>query len=407
MRKILITVVLIATLGVCLVPIGVSADVSDPVGTSASTFYLDTSTGGEVLVNLGIENVTDHPVVVKVENWYNYTYPSSDQSWIDPEWCVEIEPNEATLPVGGQMIANILYDIPEDAEEIKYITWIRVDVAGWQKPITVIIRKGAASEAVEFSVYPAYYRLLADTYGAHVTVGSYHGENQLTVKNKAKNELSAYALIEDRGEPLILDEDSSIKRYVYEGTTTRAKANRLIDTGADFIGTWVDEGWKVTNLDTGATGYVTGVSSDTELVLDGNIMNVSGSRYKLEEVGTTYENISLTEAQAWFSTSYTETDPLLVSGKSEKKLIWSLDIPNDVENGHYVLAMRVKALDYSQNTVKVNYVVWVLVDVYRTPRSGVDWQVVVLGILGASLFAVIVGPPAVRRIRKYTQSEKE
>lgn len=206
MKKLTI-IVLILVLSICLVPSSSLAE-GDPVGVSSSIFYLDTENGGEVLINLAIENKLNESIEVEVSDWHDYTYPDSTQQWINPKWLVSVEPNTFDLPVGGQGIANILFDIPEDADEVKYITWIKVTVGGWQKPVTVIIRKGEASEAIDFSVSPSYFKILVQR-GTGTT--QYINWSPIVVKNKCKNEILTYASAEDRTEPLEITAGSSIQ----------------------------------------------------------------------------------------------------------------------------------------------------------------------------------------------------
>lgn len=212
MRKKVVILIIVMLLGACLAPFAIASNTCfaediDPVGVNSATFYVNTENGGDVLVTLAVENHQSEPIDVEFSDWSKYTYPDSTQTWIEPEWLVSIDPSSITLPVGGQTIANVLYHIPEDAAEIKYITWVKVKVGEWQKPITIIIRKGEAIEEVDFAVSPSYFKVSVKT-GATKT---YSNWQDIMVINKAGSELLAYATAERKDAPLEITAESSIK----------------------------------------------------------------------------------------------------------------------------------------------------------------------------------------------------
>lgn len=315
--KLIFLVIALVLVGL-LLPIGSVQAISDPIGVSSTIFYIDTKEGGEALIKLGVDNVTTEPIEVKVSLWNKFTYPDTGTQWIDSSWCSSISPDTQILPVGGGMISNIQFSIPADAPEVKYITWIKVAVGGFEKPITVIIRKGAAIQKIDFSVGPAYYRMLADRYPAHIDVDGLGGTNPIGVRNKSSVPLSVYAIAEKANEDITITESSSIEH--------------------------------------------------TE-----------------EEVGTVYESISAETAQDWFSTDYTLDSPLSVDGFNRADLTWSLDIPDSVANGHYVLGVRIAPAEGGSGLIVTNYLVLVLVDVQREHGGGWlgnNWMYLVAGLAG-------------------------
>lgn len=330
MRKKIAILIVVILIGVGLTPFAISSNAcfadEDSVGTNASTFYLNTENGGELLINLVIENRLNRPIDVDIANWHNYAHPDETQTWIEPEWLKSITPESITLPIGGQTIANIVYDIPEEAPEVKYITWIKIDTQDWEKPITVIIRKGEAAKDIEFAVSPSYFKVSVKT-GATKT---YTNWQDITVINKCGSELLAYPIAEGKVEPLEITASSSIK-------------------------------------------------------------------HTSEEVGTVYQNIPTKQAQEWFDTNHTKDNPLAVGANSRKGLPWGLEIPNDIKNGHYVFGIRIASANEKANSININYVVWVLLDIDRTKSNSSlpSWLWIFLGLGGG-----IVGVIAITEVRR-------
>jgi len=316
-NKVMIITLAILFITIELIPLKVSADISDPIGTSQNIFYIDTKTGGESVITLTIDNLLDQSVPIEVVNWYDYTNMGEGETSINPEWVTDIDPDYQTVPNDGAMTSNITINIPDDAEEVKYKSWIKVkvydypDIGGyWEKPITVIIRKGKAIQEVEFGVTPSYYRMLANTSSAYISVDS-TDDIPLTINNKSGIGVNYCATAEARSSDIIVDANSSIK------------------------------------------------VSDTDINTYATIDKNTG------DWTIAYKAIKDDEAKSWFSTAYTWDNPLYVEARTKGNLVWSLKIPDSLDNGHYVFGVRVAPLESSGNNVVTNYVVWILLDVDR------------------------------------------
>jgi len=354
MKRRIIILATIIIISLCLTPFAISsgacfADIVDPVGVSSSLFNINTENGGETVITLTISNKLNEELNIKVSLWNDYTNMGEGETNINPDWVKSISPSEQLVPAKGGMTTNITFDIPIQAEELKYKTWLKVKVLDypeeggyWEKPITVIIRKGEAAEEIDFGVTPAYYRLLVNSKDAHITVDQ-SGSNQYTnftpivVKNKCGTTIEVYANAEDRNKDLVIDDTSAIK-------------------------------------------------------------------HTISEVGTVYKHINEDTAKSWFSSPYTMESPLLVSSQQKGNLTWSLDIPDNIVDGHYVFGVRVAPTENAGNTININYMVWILLDVERGNTSdniSISWWIAI-GIVGTILAIYIV-----QKVRYRINEEEE
>ncbi len=212
MKKLLPLVVMMF-LAIWAFPIIPVSAIEDPIGVNSSLFHVDTEQGGELVVNIAIENKLGSQIEVTVSSWYNYTYPDEGESWIEPSWVTNIIPSTQILPIGGQMITNVQFTIPADANETQYKTWIKIAVGGWEKPITVVIRKGRAIQVIDFSVSPSYYRMSVVGFPAHIDVvdASDNQSPPIGVKSKCGMMIGAYATAESPDKSIEITESSSIK----------------------------------------------------------------------------------------------------------------------------------------------------------------------------------------------------
>jgi len=342
-----ITIVILATiLVVCLFPVGVLADIEDPIGVNTDAFYINTENGGEAVITLSITNKLEKGINIEVSDWHDYTSTGEKETSVNPEWITSISPDSQLVPQNGAMTTNIVFNIPEEAEEVRYKTWLKIKVLDypqeggyWEKPITVIIRKGQAIDEVDFSVTPAYYRMSVNEYNAHITVDT-SGSNEFTsytpikVRNKCGIDVSAYATAEDKGSPLVISETSAID-------------------------------------------------------------------HTASEIGLAYENISTLTAQEWFSTPYTKDNPLVVNPQRTESLEWSINIPDDLENGHYVFGVRIASTNNADNMVNINYVIWMLLDVERGSQQLSTFWWVVIGTI-----VILTGIYVMRKVKeRYWEGE--
>jgi hypothetical protein len=283
--SLLLVAILVAIL---IVPVLSVSAIDDPVGVNSSLFYIDTKEGGEAVINLTIENKTSGEIEVKISSWWNYTHPDADEEWIDPLWVTAIIPQVQVLPVKGQMISNIQFTVPADAAEVRYKTWIRVAVNGWEKPITVVIRKGKAIAVIDFAVSPFFHRMSVTGYPGYIDMTTIEaGDLQpiIWVRNKSSISLAAYATAESPDKDIEITQDSSIT-------------------------------------------------------------------HTAEEVGTIYKVVPTAQSQEWFQTQYTLESPLPVKGYDTGLLYWSLSVPDEVVDGHYAMGVRVQLTESSSMLVK-------------------------------------------------------
>ena len=333
-------IMVMALIGISLLPITSFAEENDPFNVNTSVFWADfPSSGGTTYIDIYVQNVSSEAENISVSLWDKYTYPDGGSEWIDPSWITSITPNSLILQPGQNALFSVGITLDGNVnEDCSYITWIKVtDGVRLEKPITVWIRKGKAVPAYDFSL----------------TVGSHYF---LTV-NGGPN---AHMMVDDPND----------KKNTPIGIRSKSTTNTRF--------------WAA----------VESPSYDDKVTQD-RVNDPTSSLFygKFNEVGNNYIALSEEEANEWLKIGtsdnwITKDNPLQLKPYAVGYLPWSLTIPDDTPNGHYWLWIHVMPAEAPGQSISIDYISKMYITVDRTSLSGKgfwsshSYVAVMLGTIG-------------------------
>lgn len=265
--------------------VGTVLGADDPFLVNYSAWTLDYPVSGSQSITLIVTNTSGTTQDIVVSSWWDfYEYSDPSYSWIDPSWCTRINPSTQTLLPGETMVSNVEFTLPSNAPDAKWITWIKVSGGGLDKPVVVALRKGTAIPMYDYAISPGDYLLEVTGYGASAMVSDPIDTKAppITVKNKSNTTGLFMALLTDCPQQ------------------------------------------------TGSPKGITKISPDSAL------------QHTPDEVGLELTNITAEEAGDWISFSATADAPLEVGPKLSKMINWSLNIPDSLPNGNYLMLVKIK-----------------------------------------------------------------
>lgn len=347
-------VVLLALL-VCLIPVTVQAE-NDPFNVNSSLFWADfpSSDGGIGYVDIYVQNTQRVSQTITVSPWIQYTYPDAEATggWIKPEWIPSITPNELLLSPSQSALFSVCFQLPADAPEKVFKTWIKVSNGEVNKPITVWVRKGAAVPTYSFGLTAGSgaYLCKVKGYGAEAVIDNPLNETvgPIGIRSKCSATTKFQAVIE---EPAEVDEVTGEVRHNDAITQARVDDSR----SAIFYG-------------------------------------------KQEEVGNVYQGLDVDTASEWLKigddrTPCTLANPLIVEPYATAYIPWSLTIPDDVPNGCYWVWVHIKAAgptNVGATGIGIDYMSKIYIEINRSHGPSWSLGLIIIGIGGGLLVLLFI-----------------
>lgn len=349
MKRVFIIVALIATVFGMFYGFyyGMTVLAADPFLTSQSLYYADFPAGGSIIIEEYIHNVSSKEQTITTSawcddgNWYAYP-PSSDQKWMEESWISNIVPSEIILPSGNKVLVNITLTLPDGVADGVYIGWLKVSDGTVDKPVTLVVRVGTAIPTYAFHITKgSYYRLFVDGMPAFIDVNEGDQFNPIEIKS------------------------TSSAKTLYQATVS--------------------------------------------LFGDRTISSDSAVKHEPSEVGMVFKEVPIEESSQWLTmyvrnstpdgpvvAKCTQDDPIILDPFATGTIFWKLEIPNSVEDGNYVIHVRVSPAVKVQGTnINCDYAIPFLIRIERAPAAAFVWKmwytaIAAVGICSIGIVTMVV-----------------
>jgi hypothetical protein len=236
------------------------------------------------------------------------------------------------LKPGDSMVSNVEFTLPDNQPDAKWITWIKVsDGVILDKPVVVVLRKGAAIPVYDYSLSPGDYFINVTGYGASAILDE----------------------VTDNAPPLSI----------------RNKSN----TSGIFIAEAMDCPQQKDSPE-----GISIISGDTTI------------QHTTDEIGLHLTNLTADEVSKWLTLSASVDSPIEIQPRSYGRVTWSLVVPDTLANGDYLALVRVRpAIEQGEGVgITTNVATWFRFHVDRHHSGYSLWPII--GLIGG-IGALVLG----------------